>query len=501
MIDRLLAAALTLAVHVTEPGVFGGDKGPERDAREGLFDRQLEVFECTAPVFYLLCSRRAGKTVGLCPRICHAARENPRSFNPYISITKLHARFMVWPTLKAVGESLGGVANNQLLTITFPNGGVVALGGMDNLKEVEKLRGGATSFAVVDECGTADPILLEYIHLEVLGPATLDYGGQIAFAGTPGQFMVGWWYEKTKDHRDHAAPVFKWTLRDNPQLPVVARGEKTHQQVLDEVVVANEWPVDEDGVCHEPKYLREYEGKWAEDPTGKVYPLSAINFVDELPTETPLGFPLERSKWRVVVGGDDGYDPDPLAFVVTMTHPDIAYEYITSSERHPRLLSQDAAARLREIKADHKGYGHFEIVWDFGGMGKRHAAELTVRHGIAIEAADKAHKESAVAVLSDNVKTGRTKVLTGPQNDALRTEWASLQWCPEAAKKQKRLPKDGNDHCSDAALYAMRRHHHYTKDHTPAKDLSPDAVAAEIRNKRMAAARARRNRVRPEWDA
>src|SRR5690606_13469177 len=117
---------------------------------------------------------------------------------PYISITRKHAKINFWKLLKRIAKRLDANAkvNESDLTIDFPGGGTVWLGGADKIDELDKYRASMCPLAVVDEMQRFPSDSIVYLLEEVIEPALFDTGGPLLESGTPGKVMspsVYWW--------------------------------------------------------------------------------------------------------------------------------------------------------------------------------------------------------------------------------------------------------------------------------------------------------------------
>ena len=358
---------------------------------------------------------------------------------------------------------------------------------------------------IIDECSTYPSDLLQALMTEVVEPATLDVGGRIILAGTPGPTLTGYWYRRSGPG---VAGVHRADLRSNPHLMrSIAPGPERDQAIEDflaQVREDNGW--DE----YSPTYQREWLGLWAQDDDVLVFPLSSANDgaygegLHGLPTTTESGFPLSAYDWRFVIGVDVGFT-SASAYVVMATHPSLRRSFVLHCEKHTQQLIKDMAAVLRRLRAQFSvRIGTTSrpprVVIDSGGMGKQHAEELRLAMGIANEPADKRDKASAIVVLRDAVLSGRLALMAG--TDALKSEWHVLRW----ADNRESIAADQEDHATDAAIYAYR----YLRDHTrvepepkPPEGSSAWANAQEdemeqaaLRAHRRARARAKRQSTR-----
>lgn len=443
-----------------------------------LFDKQVAVWNDTRKVKALRCGRRAGKSVFAAAWLLQGALDKAGTLNLYITLTRRNAKLIIWPSLKWLDArfNLGCTFNEAELTCTLPNGSTVMLGSCIHRVEIERYRGPTYFRVVVDECGSFPPYL-EPLYKDILRPATIDHDGEILFAGTPPITWSGFWFDMVGPESSMTIPVYHWTMFDNPHLPHAAR-------LAAEIREENGWSEDH------PTYVREYKGICVEDLSDLVYP-----FVIEKNQAESLPDVHDSDGWRYVLGVDIGFT-DAAAFVLTACHEELKNEYVLRSEKHTEWLTGQVAQRIRWYTEHFPGC---VTVMDTGGMGKVHAEEARKRYGLAVEAAEKKEKRSAVRLTRDRLIASRVKLLAGECNDALRDEWATLRW-----DDKHELPADGQeDHASDACIYALRRLRHYSHKPVEAKPQpgTPEYYREEIRA--MEQAHLRRyiqQSDRPEWD-
>jgi hypothetical protein len=481
-------AALTLAVQGRAAAQANAP-----DFRSQLTEVQQRVYDDDSDVRFLLTGRRGGKTHVAAVLLLKAARENPGSLNPYIALSRKNAKLQMWPALKAVAAAAGLECewNEADLICTVKGGGGVICGGCDSRADIDRWRGFKFALAVVDECG-GFPEWIESLYVDALEPCLLDFNGRIVFAGTPGFFKKGWWFERTHPHAEHR--VHRWTCLDNNKL------QNDPPDFLRKVLIRHGWTEET------PSYRREYLGQWCDDEGALVFPYGAVNDCLALPKATVSGVPLHPSGWRFVFGVDVGV-VDATTIAVVACHPLDPNDYIVKTEAYTGWLTGQLAQRLRELLGQCPGYEgesyrYGQIVLDTGGMGKIHAEELTRRFGLAIEAAEKREKESAIRMVRDRLLVGRVKILNGESNQALRDEWSVLGW-----DAQRRLPNPARpDHVSDAVLYALRKLAHYREaDPKPQAEVGTveywQATEAAIIERRLREIqRSRNGGGRPAWD-
>lgn len=458
-----------------------------RTVRDFMFDKQHAVMDGNTRIRALLCGRRGGKSAGIVGWVIDGALEKPGSLSVLFGLTSVSVRFYIWKEIRAWAQRLGwpdGWLSDSQMLVTLPNGAQIKCTGTDDMRTIESWRGPALYRIVIDECGAQNQDLLRHLVTDILRATMIDLGGQLALCGTPSPLMDGYWFEMTGPARKSRIPVFNWTLLDNPHIP-------DGEQALAEIREENGW--DEDN----PTYQREYMGRWCEDPGALVYPFKLErNGLDELPTKNSHGRTIgDASRWRYVVAVDPaGVGTTGLA--VLAAHPELCDVFVVESSAHPAMGVAQLAQLCREKLKTYQGS---RVVMDAGGLGSVHAQEFTRVHAIGVEAAEKRDKPSAIRFARDFLMAGRLKVLNGPCNDAVRSEWAVLGW------DDKRLQHhpDQADHVSDSVLYGVRYLRSYVREEKP-KEPEPGSIEAiEAEAERLRSARDRQvkygQRQRRAW--
>jgi len=109
-----------------------------------LFPQQRAFFADPAKTKAAVCGRRAGKTWVTAVGLYESALRNPRSLNPYICLSSVSARRIMWPVLEEFNDryKLGMKMHSHELIAELPNGSSVFCVGGDDARKVEALRGG-----------------------------------------------------------------------------------------------------------------------------------------------------------------------------------------------------------------------------------------------------------------------------------------------------------------------------------------------------------------------
>lgn len=441
----------------------------------------------------VLCPRRAGKSYAAASYLVVRCLEQPGASCIFITITRGTAKRILWGALKKLNDEfeLGVVWNNTELTGTFPNGSVVRLAGSETQHDIDKFRGVPFDLVILDESKSFPPELINELIEEVLEPCLYDRMGTLCMMGTPGAVLAGAFFEATADK------AFALTKRQDGRLRATSRPysqrEDSAWQGVEWRWSAHSWTMaDNTAMPHiwvavleehkskgqpddDPKWCREYLGRWVADDANFVYRYAEErNGWRPEPTETsPWGLP-EGHEWRFVLGVDLGYD-DPFAAEVwaySDTHPD--FWHVDEVVR-PGLTVAEIA---REVRSLEEKFGQFDrMVGDRAGLGKTIFATLDDTYGIHIEPADKNEKRDHIELFNSDLLAGRCHVLIG---SVLAGEMTLLQWDEEKRREDKAFA----NHACDASVYVWRHvYHHLSRQKE--KVLTPGTVEWSLEMQRQ----------------
>jgi hypothetical protein len=167
--------------------------------------------------FFLLCSRRLGKSFTLLCLALETAIKKPGARILYLAPLASAANEIVVdglrPILADVPASLGLEVKEHAKEIRFANGSLIRLKGV-NSEHADNLRGGAQDLVILDECGQMDR--LEYVLGSIVMPMTMTTGGKIILATTPADTPD---HDSTKIYQDlsDSGDAVKFTLMDAPE--------------------------------------------------------------------------------------------------------------------------------------------------------------------------------------------------------------------------------------------------------------------------------------------
>jgi hypothetical protein len=404
-----------------------------------LFDKQLKFVLDPAPFKEATTTRRAGKSVSCVADLVHTAISFDNTICLYITLSRKNAKRLVWPEFKRINSlfNLQGEPNESDLSIRFPNGSMVYLLGASDRASIEDFRGLAIKKVYLDE-SQSFPAYIEQLIDDVLGPALMDFAGQLILIGTPGPIPSGYFYELTKNKNwSHHT----WSFFDNPKLPFLLKG-LTHQDMLDRELTRR--GVDR----NDPSILREWFGQWVVDENSLVYRYNKeINDYASLPTE---------GNWTYILGVDLGFnDADALAVLCYSDRTPQTYLVEEVVERR-----QDISTLCKQIDRLKGLYPISKIVVDTGGLGKKIAEEIGKRYTIPMQAAEKNRKVEYIELMNDALRTGRLLVKANSlfAHDAQKVEWDHDHSTPDKRVISKRFHSD----ICEAVLYAWRESYSYS---------------------------------------
>lgn len=404
------------------------DKESPFDLSSVLFKQQLPFGLDEARHQTAVTPRRAGKSYAIAAKLLSAARKRPGCVCLYITKSRLNAKRILWRILKGLNteHSLGGVPKEGELCLEMLNGARIYLSGAAHEEEVENYRGLPIALAVIDEAQSF-PSYIEKLVDEVLVPALTDYAGTLALVGTPGPVPVGYFHSATQNAKwTH----HNWSVFDNIHL--AAKSGRSTQSLLNE-------ELERRGVSIEdPVIQREWFGRWVLDTNSLVFRYDpAIN----------ARKPKEHQ--HHVIGFDLGFDDaDAIAVLGWSDNSpdlDLVYESIKTKQTLTPLA--------KELQVLYDRYQPLAMVGDFGGLGKKIAAELTERTGLPLEAAEKERKLEHIELLNDSLRTGH---FFAPADSRFAQDCQLVEFDRSNPEKPKISSRYHSD-IADAALYAHRK--------------------------------------------
>lgn len=449
-----------------------------------LSPKQRGFYDDPAKTKGALAGRRGGKTWVCSVGLYDSARTHARSLNPYICLSSVSARRIMWPVLQEQNEryAWGLKFDHHELVATLPeNGSQIFCVGGDNARKVEALRGGKYGRVVIDEAASFPGDLLSYLVDDVLEAALMDLDGDLWMVGSPNAACAGAFYDLTTGENPDIAkiPTHTWTVLDNPYLAHAA------EWIL-RLLEKKKWTKDH------PTYRREYLAQWVRDLTWLVFRYSASSHLIEVVPELS----------RAVLGIDLGASArEPTtAFSVNGWAKHSKTVYCVHASKAAMVGVTPIAEEAKRLMERHPYITH--IVVDHGGLGSGYIEEMRTRWQLPVREAQKRDKRGYIELANDALDAGQVKFLkhaTRPLQDELKL----LQWDEDRKEYDDRFA----DHCADSWLYAWRDCYGWAeKDAPPAASIpgTPEWLLEQQRKakeqaKREAAERERKRVSKPGW--
>lgn len=400
----------------------------------GLTAKQYAFVTDQATRQIAVTGRQSGKTESCARKLVRRALSKRGAKALYIGTTRQNAYDVMWHRLQSRLETSGiqYETNGTRLEVRV-NDSLIKLTGVNHKQLADRIRGNEYDEVVIDEAAVYPSELLRYLVEDVLEQTLLVRRGVLSLISTPGLLQSGWFYDRCMGKG--AWSRHKWTMHDNPALGDI-------QAYLEQKLADNGWTI------NEPIFRREYLGEWCQDTNSGVYRVGPGNIIAALPD----------GPYHSILGVDLGYN-DEAAFCVLSWRDNDPRLYVQYADGAPELDVTAIAGRIKELR---DAFRPTQIICDAGALGKTIVAELTVRHGLAIEAADKRDKPAMVRLVNSDLLRGSLVMTPGRLYDQM----ANLRWHPDyiGLKEQDGIP---NDLC-DAMLYAFKVcWHHVQKIREP----------------------------------
>lgn len=302
---------------------------------------------------------------------------------------------------------------------TFPSGAVLSFGYLDTDRDRFRYASAEFQFIGFDELTQFPEQWYRFLFSRLRRVTGVEVPLRMRAATNPGGLGHEWVRQRfiAKPSRDR--PFIPARLDDNPSLD--RAGYLASLAELDATT---------------RKQLE--EGLWIRDAEGLVYHYDdERNGIDVAP-ECP---------YRILA--QDFGVTDPTSFNILGWRDHDPTVYILGSWKIQGLTPSENAERVKELEGK---YGFHAIVGDLGGLGKGFAEEMTRRHSLPIEAAEKANKLGYIKLLNGALERGEVKVVRATC-EPLIDEWSTLPWEEARAKEAPGF----DNHCADGVLYGWRR--------------------------------------------
>lgn len=406
------------------------------------FPQQLNFVEDTAKLKALWCTRRASKSYTAGLYMIKECLDNPGVNCLFIGLTRESAKGIIWKDiLKVVNRKnkLDCLFNGTALTMTFPNGSVIWVTGVDTDEdEMNKLLGKKYRLVCLDESSMYTVDLKRLVY-GILKPAVTDQRGTICMMGTSSNFTKGLFYDITNGS-EPGWSLHTWSAHDNPYV------REQWQEELDDIDRTR--PLFKET----PLYKQWYLNQWVVDTEKLVYKFNQDrNLFEKRPANTSNG-------WSYVLGVDLGYEDDS-AFVVCAFHENDPILYIVSTFNKKHMDITDVANKIKELQSQ---YEIAKIIVD--GSDKQSVEEMRRRHNVPLEPAEKQGKSDFIELLNAELIQSQIKInnkCTNLINELMGLVWKTTGDVIDLPRKEHpSLP----NHLCDAMLYSWRYCYQYMSE-------------------------------------
>jgi hypothetical protein len=177
-----------------------------------------------------LLARRSGKSYCLCVLAIETCLKKPGAIVKFLAPTRVQVNLIIRPLMRKILESCPDDLKPEYKAkdniFYFPNGSELQLSGTDN-GSAERLRGGDSDLAIVDEAGSCTD--LRYCVRDILLPTTLITKGKILLASTPPEDTEHDFNGFIEEAEARGSIIVK-TIDDNPRIDI-AEKEKLIQEL------------------------------------------------------------------------------------------------------------------------------------------------------------------------------------------------------------------------------------------------------------------------------
>jgi len=429
------------------------------DILEHTFAQQKRFITDPAKLKALFCTRRSAKSFTAGLYLVKEAIANPGCNCLFVGLTRASAKAIIWKDILRVIDSnyqIGASFNQSELTMTFPNGSVIYVGGIDvDESEMLKFLGRKYRLACIDEASMYTINLHNFVY-GILAPAMVDpsfdnESGTICLMGTASDFSRGLFYDITLG-KEGGWKLFTWTAHDNPY--VAAKWQEALEKIR----------TDRPAYMETPQFKQWYLNEWVVDEDKLVYKFNAEKNLLTYGDWQNVFARHHHDGWSFVLGNDTGWE-DASACVLTAYHIHNPHLYIIDSYRRQKMTFDDLIRKIQEFMAD-VNYPVHRVIID--GANKQGVESMRFRSNIPFEYADKKDKATFIELLNSDLIEGKIKIVNTEANRPLWQEMMALVWVTDGDKVK--LPKKEHpslqNHLCDAFLYAWRCGYHYS--HTKA---------------------------------
>lgn len=165
-----------------------------------------------------LLARRSGKSYALCVLAIETCLRKNGAIVKFLAPTRVQVNLIIRPLMRKILETCPDDLKPDYRAkdniFYFPNGSEIQLSGTDG-GSAERLRGGDSDLAIVDEAGSCSD--LAYCIRDILLPTTLITKGKILLASTPPEDVEHDFIRYIEEADARGSLVVK-TIEDNPRI-------------------------------------------------------------------------------------------------------------------------------------------------------------------------------------------------------------------------------------------------------------------------------------------
>lgn len=312
-------------------------------------------------------------------------------------------------------------ANKTNLTIELYNGSMLYFGSCQHKSDADMYLGSPYNCVCIDEAGSFEAEVLDYLVDEVLDPALSECYGNIIMLGTPREIDCGRFYRATTIGSAGWAH-FSWSTLDN--IHIAEAWKAKLNQLERENPGIDIWSI--------PKVQREYLGKWAREDSEYVYRLEPQSLIKEYVAYKPT----------YILGIDVGFR-DASAFVLGAWNKHSKIYYIIESSKKSGMLYDDIANKIKYYR---NKYSLENIVIDASGGSKVIQESLAKYFGAAVNPAEKTEKHNHIEMFNTEIKLGNIKIIEENNKDLI-SEMKTLPWDHISSGKWQEKPGMDNHLC------------------------------------------------------
>lgn len=392
-----------------------------------LHDKQMAFYSDPARFKCALMARRVGKSYVDATMLLGG---RAAQVSLYFARTIGTAKRIMLPAFREMNVrfNLGLKYNGSDHTITEQSGAVIQLAGVKDESAAENLRGPKYRRVIGDECGTFHSELLQYTVQDVLQPALVDSGGDLALTGTPGPDPdpKDYWFSLTGDPATKLAgswPTHHATIYDNTKMAVDPR------IAIADILASNaNWTIDH------PTFRREFLAEWVPDVGSLVF--------DWLGDYEVMGAPESGVTILIL---DFGV-VDHTSFTV-LRQKERPHVWVMQSYSLPGLDIKQIATIVQGLR---QRWRPNHILGDEGGLGKGYGLSLRNMYNIPIDPAEKQHLRARIDM--GRGMLAAEQIHLTPEACELADEWKRLPWNPLRTGFHDRYKAD----CTDGFLYGLQ---------------------------------------------